>query len=312
MVLPQSGIIPEGSSSAIFLVLNLKSDVDIAGFISQIKSVPKLTNDVGKRLLAEELFSVVGFSKTAWGKISDQSPKEFSDFTGYRSDGRQAAATSGDIFIHVRSENPGMNFELISEIFKILKPFCEVVEQVTGFRYLDNRDLMGFVDGTENPTGDHRKSVALIAESVDSVFAGSSFCAVQRYVHDLNRWNMLPESRQESIIGRTKAKNIEHSSDQLFKNAHIKKVNLKEDGKSLEILRHSMPYGSEVEKGLFFVAYCRNQKNFDTMLRSMVEKDSNDDSYDGLLDYSKGVTGMNFFVPSLELLHKLATTEMES
>ncbi len=170
---------------------------------------------------------------------------------------------------------------------------------------MDNRDLIGFVDGTENPAGDHRGEVALVGDD-DPEMAGGSYVAIQRYIHDLAAWESQPIEEQEQIIARTKADDVEFESTDKAPTAHFKRVSIKEGGKSLEILRHSMPYGTTSEHGLYFVAYCDTPGNFEDMLEQMIVGDV-DGHYDHLLNYSWAVTGASFFAPSRDWLEASAS-----
>ena len=161
------------------------------------------------------------------------------------------------------------------------------------------RDLIGFVDGTENPQGDDdRTAVALVA---DGSFAGGSYINIQRYVHDLPKWNGLKVKDQEDIIARTKDDNVEYKTEDKPPFAHIKRVSIKEDGKSLEMLRHSMPYGTADEHGLYFVAYTGRPDTFPRMLEEMIVADG-DGNYDHLMDFTRAVTGCTFFAPAEDWL----------
>ena len=164
-----------------------------------------------------------------------------------------APATPADLFLHVRGDRFDLCFELARRVRAQLGEAVRVVEDIHGFRYLDSRDLTGFVDGTENPQGeDDRARVALLSEGP---FAGGSYLNIQRYVHDLAKWARVDTAAQEDVIGRTKADDVEFDRDRLPATAHIARVSIKQDGKSLAILRHSMPYGTADEHGLYFVAY---------------------------------------------------------
>lgn len=214
---------------------------------------------------------------------------------------RKAPATRGDLLVHIRSNRKDVNFILMREILKCFGASVQIEEEVEGFRYLDSRDLTGFVDGTENPTGDNRAAVALVSEE-DPVFSQGSYIHCQRYVHHLDEWEQQSIPEQEEIIGRTKQDDIEFSPEQKSPVAHIKRVNLKDaSGKSMEILRHSMPYGNAREAGLFFIAYNKTPKHFTLMLQTMIEADSQG-HYDHLMKYSTPVTGCAFFAPSVEFL----------
>jgi len=191
----------------------------------------------------------------------------------------------------------------------LLGDSVELVEQVRGFRYLDGRDLTGFVDGTENPQGFHRREIALVNSDNDENFEGGSYLHIQRYRHNLTLWNAIEQDSQEEIFGRTKLENIEFSDDEKLPTAHTKRSNLKDaEGNSIEILRQSMPYGEMKTQGLFFVSYCQTPENFELMLRSMIFGDE-EGNFDHLLEFTQAETGAAFFAPSLNFLAGLALTQ---
>jgi len=182
---------------------------------------------------------------------------------------------------------------------KLLSEVAEdvtVVDETYGYRYLDSRDMTMFVDGTENPKAEKRAEVALIP---DGDFAGGSYVMVQRFEHNLPAWNRLNVSAQEKVIGRTKPDSIE--LDDVPAASHVGRVDIKEEGKGLKIVRHSLPYGSVTgAHGLLFIAYCHTLHNFKAMLESMYGV--TDGKTDQLLRFTKAVTGAYFFAPSKEML----------
>jgi Dyp-type peroxidase family len=99
-------------------------------------------------------------------------------------------------------------FELATQIMARIGDAVSQVDEVHGFRYFDDHDLIGFVDDTENPRGDAAMEAVLIGEE-DAAFAGGSYVIVQKYLHDLDGWNALPTEAQERIIGRTKLSDME-------------------------------------------------------------------------------------------------------
>jgi putative iron-dependent peroxidase len=182
-----------------------------------------------------------------------------------------------------------------------------VVDEVHGFKYFDERDLLGFVDGTENPVDQGAIDATIIGDE-DPAFAGGSYVIVQKYLHDITAWNALPVERQETIIGRKKLSDIELDDDAKASYAHNVLTSIEENGESLEIVRDNMPFG-EVGKGEFgtyFIGYARSPARIEQMLTNMfVGKPPG--NYDRLLDFSKAVTGSLFFVPSATFLENLPT-----
>jgi putative iron-dependent peroxidase len=184
-----------------------------------------------------------------------------------------------------------------------LQPVATMTEEIHGFRYRDSRDLTGFIDGTENPKGKARAAAALIGDE-DRPFAGGSYVAVQRYVHDLARWRGLDDREQEQIIGRTKRESVELSKAKKPQTAHISRVVIERDGAELQILRQSYPWGTVREAGLYFAAYTKSLDVFDLMLARMMGT-TGDGLQDRLMEFSRAVTGATFFVPSLETISSL-------
>jgi putative iron-dependent peroxidase len=193
-------------------------------------------------------------------------------------------------------------FELATQIMARLGETVSAVDEVHGFRYFDDRDLLGFVDGTENPRGEAVVDAALIGEE-DPAFAGGSYVIVQKYLHNLDEWNALPTEAQERIIGRTKVSDIELDDSVKPTSAHNALTTITENGKELEIVRDNMPFGrvGTGEYGTYFIGYCRTPRVTEQMIENMfVGRPPG--NYDRLLDFSRAVTGTLFFVPSATFL----------
>ena len=303
MPTPQSGITPEANSNALFITLNIHHEVDSYNVVRQAcANIPALTNTLAQQYPDARLSSTISIGSSAWDKLyPEQKPAELRTFPSFEDGDRKAPSTPGDLLLHIRSNRQDISFSLLKKIMEQLGDAVEVQEEVNGFRYLDCRDLTGFVDGTENPEGDNRAAVALVSDS-DPTFTGGSYINCQRYIHHLPKWEKQPVEQQEQIMGRTKKDDIEFSSEQKAPTAHIKRVNLKDDqGKSMEMLRHSMPYGGAKESGLFFIAYGRTPSHFELMLEAMIKSDLNG-HYDHLMNFSTAVTGCAFFAPSVDFL----------
>lgn len=302
----QSGITAEGSSAAVFLTLNQRA---VTGALQKIKSALSQSTEIQQRVNVKypdaDLHLVVAVGSCFWSQLdSDNRPSELAQFPSMESGAFVAPNTPVDLLVHIRSNRKDINFETVQLVMQAFDGSVDIVEEIEGFRYLDNRDLTGFVDGTENPEGLHREQVAVVGEE-DSAFAGGSYIHLQRYVHNMLAWNEQPVKVQEDTIGRTKADNVEYPSAEKALTAHTKRTSLKDDnGASIEILRHSMPYGNAQECGLLFASYCRTPDNFTLMLKSMIEGDGHGHS-DHLLKYTRAVTGQSFFAPSLDYLKSL-------
>ena len=166
---------------------------------------------------------------------------------------------------------------------------------------MEERDLSGFVDGTENPQGEQRQQVAIIVDGPD---AGGSYVFTQRWEHNLKLWNRMAVEKQEAVMGRTKVENEEIAGDERPATSHLSRVDLKEEGKGLKILRQSLPYGTASgTHGLFFIAYCNRLYNIEQQLLSMFGE--RDGKMDAMLRFTKPVTGSYYFAPSLDALQAL-------
>jgi putative iron-dependent peroxidase len=300
---PQSGLLPDSSRHAAFLTFRLCAGEETTERIRQAAArLPEMTAEVAALDRAAGLVSVIAFGASVWDDLYPAArPDGLAPFQAFADGGRSAPATDADIFLHLRADRRDLVFALSRQARLALGDAVAVVEEVHGVRNLDSRDLTGFVDGTENPQGvEERSAVALVSEGE---FAGGSFVSIQRYVHDLSSWETLSVRQQEDIIARTKADDVEYPSEKKPPTAHIKRVSIKVDGESLEILRHSMPYGTADEHGLYFVAYAARPDSFSRMLEAMIVADA-EGHYDHLMDYSRAVTGAAFFAPPLDWLLK--------
>lgn len=302
MAQPQSGILPDANTDATFITLMMdQREESCAAVRAAIAAVPDLTDSLAAQYPDSALVSVVGVGPEAWDRLYPESrPAALGHFQGLDGAGGIAPSTPGDVLLHIRSDRRDVNFELARRIMARFGDTQSLVEEINGFRYLDKRDLTGFVDGTENPTGDDRAAVALVGDE-DAAFRAGSYISIQRYVHDLAGWERLAVADQEAIMARTKADNVEFASEDKPPTAHIVRVSIKEDGQSLEIMRHSMPYGTTSEHGLYFISYARRPDIFHKMLERMIVADESG-HYDHLMAYSRAVTGANFFAPSRDWL----------
>jgi putative iron-dependent peroxidase len=210
------------------------------------------------------------------------------------------------MLFHIRAQRMDLCFELATQIMARLGPAVSPVDEVHGFRYFDSRDLIGFVDGTENPKGQDAIDATLIA-SEDPGFSAGSYVIIQKYLHDLAGWNALPTEKQEKIVGRTKLNDVELDDKVKPTYAHNALTKIVEDGKEIKILRDNMPFGNAGQKefGTYFIGYSRSPLTIEKMLDNMfVGKPPG--NYDRLLDFSRAVTGNLFFVPSASFLENVA------
>jgi len=258
---------------------------------------------VGFRDTTAQLSCIMGFGSDAWDRLfGSPRPKELHPFREIHGV-HHAVSTPGDILFHIRAARMDMCFELATQITSRLGDAVSIVDEVHGFKYFDDRDLLGFVDGTENPEGDDAVAATLIGAE-DAAFAGGSYVIVQKYLHDLGKWNAVPVEMQEKMIGRAKLSDIEQKDSEKASYAHNVLTSIvDEDGNSLEILRDNMPFGDigKGEFGTYFIGYAKSPSTTEKMLENMFVG-SPPGNYDRLLDFSRAVTGTLFFVPSATFL----------
>lgn len=303
---PQRGIIAEPAEHARFVIARVAEPTAAGARAARVLArVPAVAAKVGALDLRARLTCTVGIGPEFFAVLSPlRRPKGLRPFKAVASNGRKAPNTGGDLLFHIVSKRADLNFELALRLMVELGESVRVSEEVTCFRYLDSRDLTGFIDGTENPKGKARARVALIGDE-DPLFAGGSYVFAQRYVHDLRTWAARSLAEQEGAIGRRKRDSKELSDRVKPATAHISRVVIEEDGEELEIVRHSFPYGTVSEAGLFFIAYTRDLAIPERMLARMMGT-AGDGLHDHLMDFTRAVSGATFFAPSLRVLRSLA------
>src|SRR5579863_10320470 len=293
--------------AAIFLVAKLNpGSANRAILRSLCGDLAALVRAVEFRDLEGSLSCVVGFGSEAWDRLfGPPRPAELHVFREIRSGVRHAGSTPGDLLFHIRAKRMDLCFELATQIMARLGRAVSPVDEVHGFRYFDERDLLGFVDGTENPRGAAVADAVLIGDE-DTEFASGSYVIVQKYLHLLGAWNALSTEAQERIIGRTKLSDIELDDSVKPTSAHNALTTIVEDGKEIKILRDNMPFGRPAhgEFGTYFIGYSRSPRTIEQMLENMF-LGRPPGNYDRLLDFSRAVTGNLFFVPSATFLENI-------
>jgi putative iron-dependent peroxidase len=305
---PQPVVAPL-TRAAIFLVVAVNPGDDHRATVRAFcEDFPALVRAVAFRDLEGYLSCVIGFGSAAWDRLFGAArPAELHGFREFHGGSRHAVSTPGDILFHIRAARMDLCFELATQFMARLGTAVTPVDEVHGFQYFDDRDLIGFVDGTENPTNQAAAEAAIIGEE-DPGFAGGSYVLVQKYLHDMPAWNALSTEAQERIIGRTKLSDIELDDAAKPTSAHNALTIIEENGKEIKILRDNMPFGDVArgEFGTYFIGYARSPRPIEQMLENMfVGRPPG--NYDRLLDFSRAVTGSLFFVPSLDLLESLVS-----
>ena len=306
-------ILSHPTESSIFLVLTVRAGGE-AEIGDTLADVPGIKRSVGFRVPEAELTCVVGIGAALWDRLSIGSrPAGLHPFRELAGPHHTAVATPGDLLFHIRAHRFDLCFELAQRLTDRLRGVAEVVDEVHGFRSFDERDVLGFVDGTENPEGAAAAEAVLIGDE-DPAYAGGSYVIVQKYLHDLRAWDALSTEEQELIIGRTKLTDLELPDDVKPANSHLAlNVITGPDGEEQQIMRFNMPFGhvGRAEFGTYYIAYARTSELIEHMLTNMFIGDPPGNT-DRILDFSTAVTGCLFFVPSAELLEDLTSAGSET
>ncbi|MFD8972754.1 Dyp-type peroxidase [Streptomyces sp. NPDC059593] len=305
MVVAQSVLTPT-APTAVFVVATVSPGGETA-VREVLQDLAGLTRSVGFRSPESALRCVVGVGSDAWDRlVGDPRPRDLHPFPPLSGPRHRAPATPGDLLFHLRARRMDLCFELARLILDRLAGAVTVVDEVHGFTYFDERDLLGFVDGSENPTGEAAADAVRIGDE-DPEFRGGSYVVVQKYLHDMRAWESLAVEEQERVIGRTKQANVELPDGVKPADSHVAlNTVVDDDGAEQQILRQNMPFGQigSGEMGTYFIGYARTPAVTERMLRNMFLGDPPGNT-DRILDFSRAVTGCLFFVPSADLLDDL-------
>ena len=268
-----------------------------------------MVRSIRNRFPKQQFSCVMGFGNDAWCKLFPDKgkPKELTVFEEINGGKYTAVSTPGDLFFHIRAHKMGICHEFASIIDEKLNDIVIPIDEVQGFRYMDGRAIIGFVDGTENPAVDEDPFKAAVIGKEDKDFAGGSYIFVQKYIHDMSAWNATSVEEQEKVIGRRKFNDVELADDVKPANAHNAVTNIQDsDGNDLKIVRANMPFGntSKGEYGTYFIGYAGTFSTTKKMLENMFIGDPVGNT-DRLLDFSTAVTGTLFFAPSYDMLGEL-------
>lgn len=294
------------NNNTIFMVWKFKDQVDVkAAFEKLCSLINNLNNSFTIRVPNGKSSCVLGIGHDAWIRLGLPTPlpRELVNFEPIVGSKHIAKATAGDLHFHLRAQNTAICFDMAMEISNVLESVAECLEEIHGFRYWDGRSIIGFVDGTENPTGEERQFFATVGDE-DISYKGGSYLFVQKYFHNMKDWKNLSIEDQEKVIGRSKMNDIEMSDEVKPANSHTALTNITdEEGNELKIVRDNMPFGnpSKGEVGTYFISYASKFSTTKKMLTNMFVGNPQG-NYDRILDFSTAETGTLFFAPTLDIL----------
>lgn len=300
---PQKGICAEPNLHAQYLLFNVIDD-DYGDIRSKLAQCLELFDTYEEEHYEAMVTGVIAIGNGFWDDIYPKAkPVGLAPFPDMQCDDRFAPVMPADIFIQIRTDRLDICHEIAIKVVELLDLHTEMVEQVRAFRYLDGRDLTGFIVSGENPRGQNKFDVAIVGEE-DQAFAGGSYIHIQRYRHDMFRWKKLSESQMENIMGRTREHNLPVLESGLASHAFRTKVT-GPNGEYPILLNQSMPYGNVSVQGLYFVSCSANPHALSRYLFSRIYGDQQG-HYDKLLDYSVAETGAAFFAPSISFIRQAA------
>ncbi len=299
---PQTILTPL-TDAAIFLTVCVDPGRE-DGVLDLLPDLGGLRRSVGFRAPDAGLSCVVGIGATLWERLFDAPlPPELHPFRELRGPVHTAPSTPGDLFFHIRASRLDLCFELARLITDRFDEGVRVVDEVHGFRSFDERDLLGFVDGTENPEGGDAEDAVVIAEDDDPTYAGGSYLLVQKYTHDLVGWNELSIEEQEAAFGRTKLDDVEFADEDKAPDSHLTLNVIEGPDGQRQIMRFNMPFGrvGSAEFGTFYIAYAKTAELIEQMLDNMF-LGLGEATHDRILDFSTALTGSLYFVPGADFL----------
>jgi len=293
MYTPQAGIFALGTSSHAYLefdILDAKKGKEFASTISAIREPRTTTAGVN---------FVIGFRPELWRDIVPEDTPP--DVEGFNKDiqgieGFVMPSTQHDALVWLSGSAYDVIFDMARSVVRDLAGLASLVEETSSWPYRHDRDLTGFIDGSENPTLLDAPAAALLPEGVPG--AAGSILLLQKWKHKVAEWEALPVDRQERIMGRTKLDSVELENKP--SDSHVARTDQDEFG---NIFRRNMPYGNVEDHGTVFVGFSADQKPLSRMLDSMAGLVNG--TRDALTRFTQPLTGSYYFVPSVESLRRL-------
>lgn len=304
---PQKGVCAEPNLHALYLLLNVTDD-DAQAVRAKLARLLELFDHYEEEYYEAMVTGLIGIGCGYWQELyPGPIPTELSAFPDVQCEDRSAPALQTDLFIQIRTDRLDVSHAMGIDVMDLMRLHVELVESVSGFRYLDGRDLNGFVYAADNPRGMKRREVAIIDENIP-VFGGGSYIHTQRFRHDLRRWNALSERQQEQVMGVTREHNL--PSAEQSASSHVVRATAQGLNDDLpQLLLQGMPYGDMSHQGLFSVTCSASSRVFKDRLYSQIVGTSEGD-YDRWLDFTSAETGGAYFAPSIQFIKDSVNSEL--
>lgn len=308
MAREQLGICAEANLHGSYLLLNALEGQE-AILRQKLARLPVLFSRLAEHFSESMLSGVIAVGSNYWDSLyPGLRPEGLAPFPSLEFDGQSLAALPADFFIQIRSDRLDVNYITLQQVFQLLRPNVELLEQIACFRYLDGRDLTGFSDSNFQLRGSARRQTALLPDS--SPFAGGSFVHVQRFYHDLPHWLQLSTEQQEDIMGIGKIDGRWLPAERLLANSHMMMMHQGVPEQRPPALFQNMPFGRINRQGVLVTAYAAASDSFAHILRHRLGLAENSHGYDLLLDYIQPDLGAAFFAPSVSFLEQAAQEDL--
>ncbi|MCF6182491.1 Dyp-type peroxidase [Lutibacter sp.] len=301
----QEGLLSDPTPFVEYLTLELKQDKYEVKTISAIlNEFSKISKSIGQKDTTAIMQITIGFSSKGWSSLfpNKPMPEELHPFIELRSEDRHFPSTPGDIFIMVKSMRMDLNYQAAKYILSTFKPIANAIQDIQGYKYLDDRDFIDFVDGTENPKSIERSEAVIIDYGP---YLGGSYLIVQQYFDKQEKWDSLTTEYQEGVIGRTKMDDIEIAENKKKPYAHNVKSKVEIDGVEIKMLRQNRPFGNAMEHGTMFIGFAKAASVIETSLKQMIESGEKG-HHDKLLDFVTAKTGTLYFIPPQKFLDEMS------
>lgn len=296
----QPGIFALGTTEHCYLEFDLRSPAQAVELLAAAAGVEVGLSTTGG------VNVVLGVRPSLWSTVApdEHRPRSVQDWVDdiVGPDGFTMPATPHDLWVWISGGDRTAVFDCARSTIRSLAPSADVVSEINGWLYGHDRDLTGFIDGTENPSALEAPEVVGLADGVPG--AGSSVVLYQVWPHNSAAWNAQSTSAQERAMGRTKADSVELPEDEMPEDAHVARTVIEVDGAELDIFRRNVAYGGVTDHGTVFVGFSHDQRRMAEMLRRMAGV--TDGIRCALTRYTYPVSGAYYVVPSVEALQALA------
>ena len=302
----QEGLLSDPTPFVEYLTLELNQDkYKLETIAAILDEYSKISKSIGQKDTTAMMEITIGFSFKGWSSLfpNEPMPDELHPFIELRSDDRCFPSTPGDIFIMVKSTRMDLNYQASKYILSTFESIANPIQDIQGYKYLDDRDFIDFVDGTENPKSIERAKAVIIDSEP---YIGGSYLIVQQYFDKQKKWDSLTTEHQEGVVGRTKMDGLEIAEDEKKPYAHNVKAKVEIDGVEIKMLRQNRPFGNAIEHGTMFIGFAKTASVMETSLKQMIEPGEKG-HHDKLLDFVTAKTGNLYFIPPQFFLDKVTS-----